>query len=134
ALLNTQARAWEDAPPAERVLLAGPTSGMPAVARLARAIARMPHGAVLLPGIDLDLPDAVWDGLEETHFQAGMRSLLGATGAVRGDVRVWPSGAASSVPAARFPTLRRVLLPGAAIADWQAPGPAEIGGLSRLAT
>ena len=39
ALLDAQAAAWEAAPPAERVLVAGTTGGIPAVARLLRVVA-----------------------------------------------------------------------------------------------
>jgi ATP-dependent helicase/nuclease subunit B len=42
ALLDAQAAAWGTAPPVERVLAAGTTGGIPAVARLLRVVARLP--------------------------------------------------------------------------------------------
>ncbi len=92
ALLNAQSAAWEQAPPGDRVLVAGTTGGIPAVARLLRVVAGIPSGAVVLPGLDLDMPEAVWAELDAGHPQAGLAHLLHGLGAVRGDVRPWPVG------------------------------------------
>ncbi len=54
ALLDAQAAAWRLDPPG-RVLIAGPTAAIPAVARLAGVVARLPDGAVVLPGLDQGL-------------------------------------------------------------------------------
>ena len=148
ALLDAQAEAWRGAPPSHRVTLAGSTGGIPAVARLARVIAGLPTGAVVLPGLDIDLPDETWEALSDSHPQAGLRRLLTGLGATRGDVRPWPVGQSSApqlqatppgaprVPEARAATLARALLPGKALVDWTrgAPGTGEISidGLQRL--
>ncbi|MDE2006626.1 MAG: double-strand break repair protein AddB, partial [Rhodospirillales bacterium] len=119
ALLRAQARAWEDAPPAEPVWLAGTTAAIPAIAALARAVARAPSGAVILPGLDRDLAEAAWEALGPGHPQAGMRDLLARLGARREDVRPWPGAAPSAVPAGRTALLRRALLPGVALDEWR---------------
>ena len=93
ALLEAQAEAWAEAAPAERVLLAGTTGAIPAVARLARVIAGLPTGAVVLPGLDTGMADAAWEALEDSHPQAGLRRLLNGLGATRGDVRDYTSPA-----------------------------------------
>ena len=90
ALLDAQAACWERAPPADRVLVAGTTGGIPAVARLTRVVARLPGGGVLLPGLDTAMDDAVWAELGDGHPQAGLKRLLAGMGATRGDVRTWP--------------------------------------------
>jgi ATP-dependent helicase/nuclease subunit B len=90
ALLDAQAAAWAREPPRHRVLIAGTTAAIPAVARLAGVVARLPAGAVVLPGLDQDLPDAAWEALDVSHPQAGLRALLHGLGAGRGDVRAWP--------------------------------------------
>jgi ATP-dependent helicase/nuclease subunit B len=87
ALLNAQAAAWRAAPPKHRVLLAGVTAGYPAVGRLAKAVASLPAGAVLLPGLDRELAEDVWQGLDDGHYQAGLRDLLGQLGATRETAR-----------------------------------------------
>src|SRR5208282_4564681 len=61
ALLDAQATSWRAAPPTERVRLAGTTGGIPAVARLARVIAGLPTGAVVLPGLDTFMPEPAWE-------------------------------------------------------------------------
>ncbi|MDE2582024.1 MAG: double-strand break repair protein AddB [Rhodospirillales bacterium] len=144
ALLDAQAAAWERTPPAEPVWLVGTTGGIPAVGRLARVLAAASQGAVLLPGLDRDLPAAAWDALGPAHPQAGVRRLLDRLGARREDVRDWPrpgrgGAAAGAVPPGRVTLLRRALLPGTALADWRpeaadAAGdvPEMLAGLSRL--
>jgi ATP-dependent helicase/nuclease subunit B len=42
------------------VIAAGSTGSIPATAELIAAIARLPHGAVVLPGLDTDLDEASW--------------------------------------------------------------------------
>jgi ATP-dependent helicase/nuclease subunit B len=135
-LLDAQARAWAENPPLEPVVAAGATGGIPAVARLLRIVSRLPTGAVVLPGLDLELDDEAWTALDTSHPQAGMRGLLADLGATRGDVRLW-SGANSPVPPQRSALLRRALLPAAALVSWrQNAGHArpaeEYAGLHRL--
>jgi ATP-dependent helicase/nuclease subunit B len=43
------------------VIAAGSTGSIPATAALLSTIARLPHGAVVLPGLDTDLDDAAWE-------------------------------------------------------------------------
>src|SRR5580658_5922116 len=42
------------------VIAAGSTGSIPATAELIATIARLPHGAVVLPGLDTDLDEASW--------------------------------------------------------------------------
>ena len=42
------------------VIAAGSTGSMPATAELLATIAKLPHGAVVLPGLDTDLDEASW--------------------------------------------------------------------------
>jgi ATP-dependent helicase/nuclease subunit B len=136
ALLSAQAMAWQARPPSERVLLAGTTGAIPAVAHLARVVADLPEGAVVLPGLDVDLAEEVWEALPESHPQAGLRRLLSGLGATRLDVRSWPRPvpAATPVPAARGATLGRALLPSNALRDWSRAGPVDTEGLWHLAS
>jgi ATP-dependent helicase/nuclease subunit B len=81
------------------VIAAGSTGSMPATAKLLATIARLPHGAVVLPGLDLELDDASWaliagddndkshDGAPAAgHAQFAMHALLARIGIQRGDV------------------------------------------------
>ncbi len=129
-LLDAQAEAWRTAPPDTRVLAAGSTGGIPAVARLLRVVAGLPQGQVVLPGLDLDLAEAAWDGLEDSHPQAGLRRLLSRLDARRGDVRPVRRRARCRL---RAPTLlHRALLPAHALEAWRDTAPIEPSGLFRL--
>ena len=81
------------------VIAAGSTGSMPATAKLLATIARLPHGAVVLPGLDTDLDDASWaliagDADDKTHdgapaaghAQFAMHALLDRIGITRADV------------------------------------------------
>ena len=128
ALLRAQARAWEDAPPAEPVWIAGTTAAIPAVATLLRAVARLPNGLVVLPGLDHDLDDETWAALDAAHPQAALRDLLASLGATRGDVVAW-----GDAPSGRVRTLAQAMLPAPALGAWRTPAPADTENLFRLA-
>jgi ATP-dependent helicase/nuclease subunit B len=132
ALLEAQARAWEDNPPDEPVLIAGTTAGIPAVARLLRVVARMPTGQVVLPQLDLGMDGEAWSDLEPSHAQAGLARLLTDLDATRADVRPWGAEAPVHIPPDRFRMLSRALLPAGALNDWMDRGPMSLDGLSRL--
>ena len=132
ALLNAQTAAWQTDPPPFRVLAAGATGGIPAVARLLRVVARLETGAVVLPGLDLSMTTEVWDALDETHPQSGLKRLLNGLGAQPGDVRAWPSAGRSPIAASRADMLGKALLPAMALKAWRETTPAELEGLFRL--
>ncbi len=96
-LIEAEAKrlAHSDAP----VIAAGSTGSMPATAKLLATIAGLPHGAVVLPGLDMDLDDASWkliagdaddkayDGAPAAgHAQFAMQALLARIGITRSDV------------------------------------------------
>ena len=127
-LLDAQAAHWEASPPDHPILVAGTTGGIAAVARLMRVVARLPRGMVLLPGVDLSMPDDVWDRLDDSHPQAGLRGLLTAMGTTRGDVRPWDDAPAMD----RADLLNRALLPARALGLWREPMVPDLEGLERL--
>ncbi|WP_287886423.1 MULTISPECIES: double-strand break repair protein AddB [Paracoccus] len=66
------------------VVVAGSTGSHGATRDFMRAVARLPMGAVVLPGFDADLPQGVWDGLDqrsEDHPQARYAPLVAEFGA-----------------------------------------------------
>jgi ATP-dependent helicase/nuclease subunit B len=78
------------------VIAAGSTGSIPATAALLTTIARLPHGAIVLPGLDTDLDDAAWgligghEPASETpgppsygHPQFAMQALLKGLGVDR---------------------------------------------------
>jgi ATP-dependent helicase/nuclease subunit B len=132
ALLKAQAAAWDAAPPAERVLAAGTTGGIPSVARLLRVVAHLPNGAVVLPGLDTAMSEHAWAELDDSHPQAGLARLLHGLGATRDDVRPWRAALPDAAMAARGTTLSRALLPAHALAEWRQADPMTIDGLLLL--
>src|SRR5262245_12625123 len=84
------------------VIAAGSTGSMPATAQLIATIAKLPHGAVVLPGLDTDLDDRTWELIAGSkdgrtapvagHPQFAMQALLKRIGIARAEVvRLAPS-------------------------------------------
>ncbi|MDU1669646.1 MAG: double-strand break repair protein AddB, partial [Bradyrhizobium sp.] len=53
------------------VIAAGSTGSMPATAKFLLAVAKLPHGAVVLPGLDTDLDEAAWNSIGGAKDRAG---------------------------------------------------------------
>jgi ATP-dependent helicase/nuclease subunit B len=62
------------------VIAAGSTGSMPATATLIETIARLPHGAVVLPGLDTDLDEEAWDDIAGRHDADGRTIVAPAIG------------------------------------------------------
>ncbi len=107
-------------PPAGKVIAAGSTGSIPATAALLGAIARMPGGMVVLPGLDKDLDEESWQKLDESpgHPQYGLKQLLARIGVDRSAVREWPW--AQERNEAREHLLREALRPAPTTDAWQA--------------
>jgi len=80
------------------VIAAGSTGSIPATAELIATIARLPHGAVVLPGLDTDLDEESWRLISGEppapgHPQFAMQALLARIGIARDAVQTLaPSG------------------------------------------
>jgi len=119
ALLRRLADDWTARPPAGVVVAAGSTGSAPASAALLAAIGQAPRGAVVLPGLDLDLADKAWREVEDQHPQGAMRRLLTKAGMSRGDVAYLdPATAAHSRGRWRRRLINEALRPPDATADW----------------
>jgi ATP-dependent helicase/nuclease subunit B len=131
-LLTAQADAWTADPPDHPIWTVGMQGGIPASFRLLRAVAHLPHGHVVLPGLDLDMPETVWEALDDSHPQSGMRNLLAGLGARRGDVVPWPC--TTTGPDGRVAMLSNALLPAIALGAWREATlpPDALDGLYRL--
>ncbi|HEX8663735.1 MAG TPA: double-strand break repair protein AddB [Beijerinckiaceae bacterium] len=133
ALIRAEAaRLLRDRPHAP-VVAAGSTGSMPATAALLAAIARLPNGAVVLPGLDRDLDDASWRKIGLTrddgepvhgHPQAMLRRLVEDHLKVpRDDVATL--GAEPPAARARVKVLAEALRPAETTDAWAAFDPAE---------
>ena len=93
--IRLRAERWRRDPPATPVIAAGSTGSQPATRELLAAIAALPQGQVVLPGLDREMDERSWDTLDETHPQFGLRELLKALGCPRHDVVEWPGEASA---------------------------------------
>ena len=116
------AQRWQAQPPGHMVIAAGSTGSIPATARLLDVIARLPRGAVVLPGLDESLSDADWDTVLQSpgHPQHGLARLLARMQISRGDVKRWPGAGESLKARRRRRMINEALLPAPATADWRA--------------
>lgn len=137
ARLAALARAFQASPPAGPVVAAGSTGSIPATADLLAVIARLPRGAVVLPGLDEEMDAASWEALDPAHPQFGLKALLDRLGVRREEVRPWPVPAdvVPRSPASRGRLLAEALRPADTTEAWRdldsLPGDA-LDGLFRI--
>ncbi|MGR3761286.1 double-strand break repair protein AddB [Roseobacteraceae bacterium NS-SX3] len=117
---------WQDAPPQHPVILAGSTGSRGTTLMLMEAIARLPQGAVVLPGFDFDQPAHVWAGLEdplisEDHPQYRFYKLMRDLGMGPGDVKPWVG--TPPVSPARNRLVSLALRPAPVTDAWMSEGP-----------
>lgn len=118
---------WREAPPETPVIAAGSTGSVGATALLLAAIARLPQGAVVLPGFDPGVDPEIWANLTPDHPMAPFQPLLGALDLTPADIPLWRD-AAHPAPA-RLDLLTQALRPAPVTDAWQAARP----GLARIA-
>ncbi len=131
ATLHAETERYRHSPPTGPVIIAGSTGSIPATAGLIAAVAKLPNGVVILPGLDRYMSDAEWllvghqggaaggqkpDAAARSHPQYGLHRLLTRMGATRNDV-----DPLDSPPAAleyRSKLLSSAFLPTQATAGW----------------
>ncbi len=110
------------------VVAAGSTGSMPATAKFLRAVATLPQGAVVLPGLDTDLDEPSWRSIAGSrdaqgkfvtapaanHPQFAMQALLERFGIKRTDVEILGSAAAPG----RDLLVSEMMRPSHATAQW----------------
>ena len=111
------------------VIAAGSTGSMPATAKFLHAVAGLPQGAVVLPGLDTDLDEEAWQAIggvrdaqgkftappASNHPQFAMHALLERFGIKRGDVEILGTPA----PHGREMLVSEAMRPSNATAQWQ---------------
>lgn len=117
---------WQACPPQHPVILAGSTGSRGTTRLLMEAVARLPQGAVVLPGFDFDMPAAVWDTLGdaltgEDHPQFRFARLMAELGLTRADVARWDDTPPPSP--GRNAVLSLALRPAPVTDQWLRDGP-----------
>lgn len=146
-VLDAQGALWRADPPDHPVVAAGSTGSRPASARLLATIAALPHGQVVLPGLDLHMDADSWEALDDSHPQFAHKHLLERLGLTRR--QILPLTPEPDPRAARSALLAEALRPAATCEAWRhlrdfphaldgvalidAPGPREEAGAIALA-
>ena len=117
-LLRLLADQWRERPPQGPLIAAGSTGTAPANADLLAVIAARPMGAVVLPGLDLELAESAWAEAGEQHPQGAMKRLLERSGVPRADVCPWPASGGAVEGRWRRRLINEALRPAEATADW----------------
>ncbi|SFJ57945.1 double-strand break repair protein AddB [Celeribacter neptunius] len=61
---------WAKSPPDHPILVAGSTGSRGTTARFMSLVARLPNGAVILPGVDFDMSGSVWNAIRTPDHAA----------------------------------------------------------------
>ncbi|ACA15054.1 double-strand break repair protein AddB [Methylobacterium sp. 4-46] len=135
ALVLAEAARLRRERPADPIVVAGSTGSIPATAALIGAIAAMPRGAVVLPGLDLALDEEGWAAIEtgeavaHGHPQAILHRLLRGLDCPRAAVR--PLGAPGPAARARAELLSQALRPAETTDAWADLDPGAREALAR---
>ena len=132
-VIETLIAHWEDAPPTHPIIVAGSTGSRGATQLFMQAVAKLPQGAIVLPGFDTDMPDHVWDMLDpdqggEDHPQYRFKILCLALGIQPTAVPSWVDTTPQN--AARTQLISLSLRPAPVTHQWINDGP----GLTNLST
>lgn len=128
AMLDGLADRWRAAPPPGLVVAAGIGVAAPPLARLLGVIARLPDGAVVLPGLDTAMAEDQWEAIDaeaEGHPQFALKRLLDRMSVGRGEVLDWPATTDADGPAARTGVVAQAMSLAASTGSWRggiAPG------------
>ncbi|WP_424832117.1 double-strand break repair protein AddB [Ruegeria sp.] len=117
---------WQEDPPQHPVILAGSTGSRGTTLMLMQAVARLPQGALVLPGYDFDQPEHVWRNLDkaltsEDHPQFRFRKLMRELDLTPDQILAWTDDQAPSPARNRLISL--ALRPAPITDAWMAEGP-----------
>ncbi len=126
-IIERLAEQWEASPPTHPIILAGSTGSRGTTMLLMQAIAKLPQGALVLPGFDFDTPNPVWDVLgdaltAEDHPQYRFLKVLKNLDLSAQDVDQWGPMAAPCPPRNKLISL--ALRPAPVTDQWLSEGPA----------
>ena len=117
---------WQVNPPDHPIIIAGSTGSRGATQLLMQSVAKLPQGAIILPGFDFDMPDDVWGALDdamlsEDHPQYRFHRFASALGMTRSDVKQWTQTQPANP--ARNKVISLALRPAPVTDQWLQDGP-----------
>jgi double-strand break repair protein AddB len=133
-VVETYSAHWEHSPPKHPILVAGSTGSRGETALFMHAVSRLPNGAVILPGLDTELPPQVWESFAAKsstldHPQAGFAKLFEYLGIEHHQVFPWTTAPEVSVERNKLMSL--ALRPAPITDQWLTQGPALKGTLQQ---
>ena len=125
--VETYSTHWEHSPPKHPILVAGSTGSRGETALFMRAVSQLPNGAVILPGLDAELPPEVWESFTTKsstldHPQAGFAKLFEFLGIEHSQVLPWAT--VSTISVERNKLISLALRPAPVTDQWLTQGPA----------
>lgn len=124
--VDTLVETWAKTAPTVPILLAGSTGSRGTTARLMDAIAKLPQGAVILPGFDFNQPKHIWDQMAasdvgEDHPQERLSQVLQRLKITAGDIHPWDQTVVPTSPRSALFSL--ALRPAPVTDQWRQDGP-----------
>ena len=146
AAIQARAEAWVKSPPKGLVVIAGSTGSVPSTQILMKAVLQLPRGHLVLPGLDLDMPEDDWRILTTTpeaqnkntqspdiqdfdlglvaHPQYPLAQLLDVLDIPRADISLWQGVNLSpdrydAQASGRLALLREALRPAQQSGQWR---------------
>ncbi len=127
ALLKAEARRHATMFPKGPVIVAGVTGSIPATVELMRAVAALPNGAIVLPGLDRALDEASWQAIASAdgsghpeHPQYGLKKLIAGLGLSPDDIGLLPGMVVDTAATARAKLISETMRPAATTERWHA--------------
>ena len=132
-VVETLIARWVENPSSHPIIVAGSTGSRGATSLFMQAVAKLPQGAVVLPGFDCDMPADVWDMLDqktgaEDHPQYRFKAFCDALDLHPSNILSW--GAAADINTARTRLISLSLRPAPVTHQWIDDGP-DLGDLER---
>ena len=122
-LLHREAAYVRTAPPDAYFVVAGSTGSVPATAQLMKAVLAHRRGALVLPGLEQDMDETVWQAIGAHkpegerrasafgHPQFAMQALLASLGVARDAVRCLPGAGVTAEIAGRMKIVNAAMRP-----------------------
>ncbi|WP_323781868.1 double-strand break repair protein AddB [Thalassovita sp.] len=143
-IVNALTESWQEKPQQQPLIVAGSTGSRGTTMALMKAVAKLPQGALVLPGYDFEMPLSAWDDLSdapdahgekgmpaEDHPQYRFRKLMDELGVGPQDVQPWTDTPAPCPVRNRLVSL--ALRPAPVTDRWLEEGP-ELTGLDQACT
>jgi len=118
-LLEALAVSWSESPPTRQVIAAGSTGTIPATADLLAAVAGLPNGRVVLPGLMHD--PSSWEAIhrDPSHPQYNLARLLERLNRTPESVLTWTDAASETIPTPRAALIAEVMRPAETTQAWR---------------